>query len=233
MDDFSDFPEAGTVAKPDDEFADFPEARASGASAESKVRAGLEAGAGAAVEFGAVLPAMVGGAQAGIAAAPFLGPFAPLGPVVGGIAGGAAALKAGGMARESLGLRTPEQFDPELRPAAYAGESFGGALPITGAPYVAARTGLRFAENTVGLFLNRIIDTAKKQPLRFATTELSSAAGAATGAGMAEAIAPGRTDVRIGAEVTMGMFNPTRLAIDAAGYGRLPGRGSIQRGAGR
>ena len=219
MGDFSDFPEAGTVAKPDDEFADFPEARASGASAESKVRAGLEAGAGAALEFGAVLPAMVGGAQAGIAAAPFLGPFAPLGPVVGGIAGGAAALKAGGMARESLGLRKPEEFDPELRPAAYAGESFGGALPITGAPYVAARMGLRFAENTVGLFLNRIINTAKKQPLRFATTELSSAAGAATGAGMAEAIAPGRTDVRIGAEVTMGMFNPTRLAIDAAGYG--------------
>ena len=212
MDDFSDFPEAGTVAKPDDEFADFPEARASGASAESKVRAGLEAGAGAALEFGAVLPAMVGGAAAGA-------PLGPAGMAVGSIAGGYAALKAGGMARESLGLRKPEEFDPELRPAAYAGESFGGALPIAGAPYVAARTGLRFAENTVGLFLNRIIDTAKAQPLRFGISELSSAAGAATGAGMAEAIAPGRTDVRIGAEVTMGMFNPTRLAIDAAGYG--------------
>jgi hypothetical protein len=88
MDDFSDFPEAGTVAKPDDEFADFPEARAAGASAESKVRAGLEAGAGAAVEFSAVVPMMVGGAVAGA-------PLGPGGMAVGSIAGGRCAVGRG------------------------------------------------------------------------------------------------------------------------------------------
>ena len=212
MDDFSDFPEAGTVAKPDDEFADFPEARSSGASAESKVRAGLEAGAGAALEFGAVLPAMVGGAAAGT-------PLGPFGIAGGAIAGGYAALKAGGMARESLGLRTPDQFDPELRPAAYAGESFGGALPIAGAPYVAARTGLRFAENTVGLFLNRIIDTAKARPKRFIGAELFSAGAAASGAGLAESLAPGRTDIRIGTEMAFGVVNLSNLVTVTSNYG--------------
>lgn len=212
MDDFADFPDVENSSTSTDEFADFPDVESGIASTESKVRAGLEAGAGAAVEFSGVLPAMVGGAAVG-------SPLGPLGMAAGGIAAGYGALKAGGMARDALGLRKPEEFDPDLRPAAYAGESFGGALPIAGAPYVAARTGLRFSENTVGLFLNRIIDTARLQPKRVALTEFSTATSAATGAGMAEAIAPGRTDVRIGAEVTMGIFNPTVLATTAASFG--------------
>jgi hypothetical protein len=215
MDDISDLTVEGVSAQPDD-ISDLTVEGAT--STRQAVGAGLETAAGAAVEFSGVIPSMVAGASAGTAAAPFLGPLAPLGPVVGGIAGGAGALWAGGMARESMGLRRPEEFDPELRPAAYAGESFGGAVPVMGAPLAYARTGLKFAEGRVGTFLNRIIDTARTQPLRFVGTEASIAASAASGAGLAEAVAPGRTDVRIGAEVTMGMFNPTRLTLDASSF---------------
>jgi hypothetical protein len=189
------------------------------ATGREAVSATLEGAAGGAVEFGGAIPGMMLGAKAGTAAAPFLGPAAPLGPPVGAALGLGYSLWAGKTAREGLGLRQPTEMPPELRPFGYGGESFGGAVTSAVYPYAAAATGFRFAENAVGSFLNQIINTAKTQPLRFGAAEVTTAASAATGAGLAEVVAPGQADVRIGAELAGGILNPTKLTMDAVSYG--------------
>lgn len=163
----------------------------------------------------------IGGAQLGTMVFP--GPGTAVGGVLGAIGGGLYGLWAGTKAAEGLGLRAPEQFPPDQRAAAYAGESFGGAIGIAGETYAVARTGIRLGETMVGGFFNHVMDTARTAPIRFAAAEVSSAASAATGAGIAEAFAPGRTDIRVNAEMTSGMLNPTRLAVDLGswGYGKV------------
>lgn len=176
--------------------------------------AALESGGRAALETGgfmggAMLGATVGGATAG-----------PPGALLGGLAGGVGGYLAGEMAGESLGLRSPEQMDPNVRPGAYFGQSLGGAAPVMGAPFAAAATGLRASESMVGRFLNQIINTAKRQPLRFGTAEVSSAVSAGTGAAISEVVAPGRADIRANVEMMAGIVNPTRLSLDAYNFAK-------------
>lgn len=181
------------------------------------VTAGTQAVRGAATGAGVIGGAMMG-AELGTMAAPFAGPAAPAMPIVGGIAGAAYGAYAGEQFSSGLGIKPVEQLAPGLRPAGYFGESIGGAATFAAAPYAAAVSGYRFGQTMVGNLLNEIITTAKTSPIKFGLAELSSATSAAGGAAIAESAAPGKTGIRVTAETLGGMFNPTRLTMDAAGY---------------
>lgn len=178
-----------------------------GAAGEQAVRGGL-------VSAGVVGGAMTG-AGLGMMAAPIAGPAAP---VIGGIAGAAYGAWAGETAASGFGIQPVEQLQPGLRPAGYFGEAVGGAAAFAAGPYAAARAGYRFGESMVGNLMNTIIDTAKASPIKFGLAEATSAISAGGGAALAEAAAPGKTGIRVTAETLGGMFNPTRLTMDAATY---------------
>ena len=137
----------------------------------------------------------------------------PGGAVVGGVTGGILGAFAGSegpgeMAARGLGLRSPEEMQPRERPYGYFGESLGGSASVVGSVYSIANTGIRFMDEGVGRFVNQVFDFARRRPAAFALTETGSALTAATGAGLAEAIAPGETAFRLGAELTGGVFGP-------------------------
>lgn len=178
-----------------------------GAAGEQAVRGGL-------ISAGVAGGAMTG-AGLGMMAAPIAGPAAP---VIGGLAGAAYGAWAGETAASGFGIQPVEQLQPGLRPAGYFGEAVGGAAAFAAGPYAAARAGYRFGESMVGNLMNTIIDTAKASPLKFGLAEATSAISAGGGAALAEAGAPGKTGIRVTTETLGGMFNPTRLTMDAATY---------------
>jgi len=182
------------------------------------VKEGLKAAGegflGGAVETIGVVPAMIGGATAGAAVGNVPG------AVIGGLGGGAYAMWAGAKAREGLGLRTPEQMRPEVRPWAVGGESLGGAVGAAGFPYAAAATGFRvLGESVAGKLLNRMIDSAKAMPVRFGLTEGAMATSAATAAATAESLFPGNVGARMSGEMIGGAVNPARVVRSAAERG--------------
>ena len=214
-DEFADFPEAGDAAAQDDEFADFEQ---SSTFADQAITAAQQTGRGALVT-GSALAGGATGFQLGTIAAPFTGPLAPAMPVLGAAGGFMYGAVAAEEASQGLGVGPVESLPPELRSAGYFGESLGGSLTILSAPYAAAVTGYRFAQTTVGNYLNQIINTAKTQPIKYGLAEGSAALSAAGAAGLAEEVAPGQTGVRITSEVAGGILNPTRLTLGAVNYG--------------
>lgn len=216
-DDFSQFPEVGAAgpATNGDEFSDFPEVPVQGKTApfRQQAAAAAESGGRAVLETSGFASGAALGAGAGTA-------FGPAGALIGGVIGGAGGYYAGRRASNAVGLRPPEQMPPDVRPGAYFGQSMGGAIPVAGIPFGAAASGYRFGESMVGRFLNQMVETAKRSPLRFGATEASSAVSAATGAAMSEMVAPGRDDIRANAEMIAGIVNPTRLTMDALGYAK-------------
>lgn len=218
MSEFNDFPDAPTAGTTRSEFDDFPDAAGQagggGASLGQQATAAVEAGGRSALETSGFMGGAMLGAGGGAAVA------GPPGAFVGGLAGGIAGFMAGELAGESAGLRSPEQMPPAVRPGAYFGQTLGGAVPIGTAPVAAAISGFRFGESMVGRFLNQIIETAKTQPLRFGAAEASSAVSAGLGAATAEAVAPGRADIRANAEIAAGIANPTRLTLDLYNFGK-------------
>lgn len=219
MDDFSQFPQVPTDAPAggaSGEFDEFPQVENKGqATLPQQGSAALEAGARGAAQTGGFMAGAMLGLKAGTVAAPFLGPLAPAGPIVGGIAGGVGGFMAAESATEAAGLRSPEQMDPSVRSGAYFGESLGGGLAAMGAPYAAGMVGAKFGGSMVGRYLDDIVRTAMERPIMFAAQELPSVVSGAVAAGVAEAVAPGRAGVRIGAEVTAGLVNPVKLGTYA------------------
>lgn len=178
-----------------------------GAASEQAFRGGL-------VSAGVAGGAMTG-AGLGMMAVPIAGPAAP---VIGGLAGAAYGAWAGETAASGFGIQPVENLQPGLRPAGYFGEAIGGAAAFAAGPYAAARAGYRFGESMVGNLMNTIIDTAKASPIKFGLAEATSAISAGGGAALSEAAAPGKAGIRVTAETLGGMFNPTRLTMDAATY---------------
>src|SRR5574343_1507290 len=192
------------------------------------VKAVGEGAAGGFLETVGAVPGVVGGTAIGTAVAPFFGPFAPAAPVVGGIGGGVYGWWAGNKAKQGFGLRSPEEMSPELRPYAFGGESFGGSMGALGVPYGAVATGFRFGTSEVGKLFNRIIESAKRAPVRFGLTEVAMASSAASAAGSAEALFPGNVGVRMGAELVGGAVNPAKLVRGAGEYTWNLARNAVQ-----
>lgn len=180
--------------------------------------------AGGALRTVGVVPGAIGGAALGTAVAPFLGPAAPAGPFIGGLAGAAYGMWAGDTAAEGLGLRPPEQMREEVRKYGVLGESFGGSMGALGFPYGAVATGFRLGESVAGKLLNKIIDSAKSSPWKFLATEASMASSAAGAAMSAESLFPGNVGARMSAEMVGGLINPSTYvragAERAAGFVR-------------
>lgn len=190
--------------------------KAAGATVEGFGVGGLKAAGGIA---GAALGAK-GGAALGA-------PFGPVGVGAGGIVGGligafAGAEGPGEMAAKGLGLRSPEQMLPEERPYGYFGESLGGSTSVVGSVYSLARTGIRFIDEGVGKFGNQVLDFARRRTATFVAVEAGSGVTAAAGAGIGEAIAPGRAEIRMGLELTGGVFGPRIAeAVVTRGYAEI------------
>lgn len=209
--DFSSFVSADdTSGQTSSDFTGF-EGASDGPSLGQQAGAALEAGGRAAYQGAGAL------AGAGIGAA-VSGPFAPIGATVGGALG----YWVGGKSADISGFRSPDEMPPELRSAGYFGESLGGAIPFATAPYALAAANYKFAPTTVGRFINQVVNTAKTRPVTFALAEAGPAISAAAGAGLAEAMAPGDTGIRIGAEVAGGLTNPTKgLIIASTGVNQI------------
>lgn len=181
--------------------------------------AALEAGGRAVLEGSGALAGAGSGAAVGSMLMPGVGTLA--GTLVGGFIG----YKSGEMAGESLGLRSPDQMPAPLRPAGYAGAAIGGAAPFAAAPFAAAAAGLRATEQQigqvgysagstmVGRFLNQLVNTARTRPIATGVGEATMAGSAATGAALSEAVAPGRSDIRVNAEMVAGVANPINLTM--------------------
>jgi hypothetical protein len=167
---------------------------------------------GGAVRAVGVLPGAVGGAVIGGAIA------GPPGAIVGGLGGAAYGMWAGDTAADGLGLKRPEEMDPSLRKWGFAGESFGGSAAGLLSPYAIAHTPLRLGTSQAGVFLNKMLDSIKAAPARFAAVEAAMASSAAGGALLAEASAPGNVGIRTNAEFFMGMLNPARLVRSAGEF---------------
>lgn len=180
--------------------------------------AAIETGGRGAMASTGFIGGAIAGTKAGVVMAPFAGPLAPAVPFVTGLAGAVGGAVLGDELAESMGLRAPSDLPQDLRPAGYFGESLFGSVPFMGLPYGLAASNYRAADTVAGRYLNTIIDTAKKRPVRFGVAEVSAATSAATAAGLAEQIAPGETGIRIGAEVAGGVLNPTRMAITSIDY---------------
>lgn len=195
---------------PISEFNDFPEAggQTAPATLEQQGSAALEAGSRSALQTGGFMTGAALGVKAG-------SPLGPWGAAVGGLVGGIGGFIAGQEGSEALGLRSPEQMDPSVRPGAYFGESLLGGLTTAAAPYGLAATGMRFGESMVGRYLNQIVETAKTRPIIFAAQEIPAIVSGATASGVAEVVAPGNTGLRIGAEITAGLVNPVKVTSAA------------------
>ncbi len=177
------------------------------------VKAVGEGAAGGFLETVGVVPGAVGGAALGGAVG------GPPGAAIGGLAGGAYGWWAGNKAKEGFGLRSPDEMSPELRPYAFGGESFGGSMGALGVPYGAVATGFRFGTSEVGKLFNRIIESAKRAPVRFGFVEGSMALSAASAAATAEGLFPGNVGARMGAELVGGAVNPAKLVRGGLEYG--------------
>lgn len=184
-----------------------------GAGAAAGALSGMEVGAGAAALTGPAAPVVAIGTV-------------PLGAATGGILGFMAGDKAAdGLATVYLpGSSYPMTYEniaavPEaLRPYAVAGETLGNAaLPFM--PFIVNKGGVKFADNLISRFVMSSTDTAKKYPISFAIVESQLAFGSATGAGVAETLAPGSDNTRMVGEVVGGLLNPAAIATKSARYG--------------
>jgi hypothetical protein len=139
-------------------------------------------------------------------------PRGPVPAVLGMIGGGFAGYQAGQAAEEGFTSMFPEPTGPDLRPYREGGKTFGGALPFAlVVPALPTMTG-----NRVGNFVTAIRDSARRNPKTFLAAEAFGAAGAGTGAGLAEAFDPGAPGTRFAAEVAGGFFSPGRFIINGS-----------------
>jgi len=154
------------------------------------------------------------GLRLGTAAAPFMGPAAPLGPPLGFVGG-----VLGGMGvNYALEKMFPEEYEtPPLREDLVSvregGRTFGTSIAFSPSLYFLPK----FTGNRVSRFISSMGESARRSPISFGTAETIAAAGSGTGAFFAEELFPGQKGVRFGAEVIGGIFAPGRFVANSVG----------------
>lgn len=203
---------AGSLRTPEPGSAAADLASLSGTAAPTAGEKAAEAAIGTAegaAKGSAVLGGGLTGFRLGMAASPFLGPLAPLGPIVGTGAG----LTAGFIASQGIDNLFPGVDRQDLAPYREGGKTFGESIAFApaafGIPVMTA--------NRVARFVSGIGEAARKYPKTFLTSEVVAGAGAGIGGGMAEAYAPGEKGTRFASEVAGGFFAPGRFIINASG----------------
>lgn len=110
---------------------------------------------------------------------------------------------------------------PAVRPFQVAGEVAGAGASMAAVPLAAARVpaaaGQALATPSTTGAVRTIVDTAARNPGRFAATELSATGGAAVGGGAAAAAFPGNNVAQVAGEIAGGVTSPTAIVTRVAG----------------
>jgi hypothetical protein len=157
----------------------------------------------------AVLGGGLAGFRLGMAAAPFLGPFAPAGPIIGTGVG----LTTGFIASQGIDNLFPGVDRQDLAPYREGGKTFGESIAFAPAAFGIPQ----MTANRVARFVSGIGEGARKYPKTFLTSEVVAGAGAGVGGGLSEAYAPGEKGTRFVSEAAGGFFAPGRFVINASG----------------
>lgn len=171
---------------------------------------GIGAAQGAARDTPVVAGAVTGlrlGMPMAAAAAPFIGPFAGAIP----LATTALGAGAGYLFGQELDRWFPAVAREDLVPYREGGKTFGSSIATAPAAF-----GLpQMTGNRVSRFLSAYGETARRSPKAFLGTEAITAGSMGVAGGAAESYFPGQTGVRLGTELTAGVFTPSRLLLTA------------------
>ena len=163
------------------------------------------------LESGPVAAGGITGLKIGTAAAPFLGPFAPVGPPLG------LAVGAGAGYLFSSGLQDFLGEEPALREDLLSfregGRSFSTSIAFAPTAYYLPK----FTGNRVSRFISKIGEQVRKTPKSFFAAETVAATGVGTGAFYAEELFPGEKGPRFALEVTGGLVFPGRMVVEQSG----------------
>jgi hypothetical protein len=161
------------------------------------------------IQGGSTMAGATWGLRAGLAAAPFLGPFAPFAPVVGTVGGATI----GYLLSKDVDSLFPAVAREDLVPYREGGKTFGGT--IAAAPFA---FGLPVMQGgRVANFISRIGESARKYPKSYLVGETISGVGAGTFGGAAVEYAPDSPGTRVMAEMVGGMLSPGRFVSNATG----------------
>jgi hypothetical protein len=189
-------------------------------------------------------PATTGGIvgfRAGMAAAPYMGSYAPLGVAGGTMVG----IGVGSLLGDNFDIKYPGVSRQDLVPYREGGKTWGDTIALAPIAFnipvpqaerlsqairlsipVAAKFGMEGAARASRFFTDVLAGmgrTAQQYPKSFLTAEVVSGAGAGAGAGVAEQTAPGEPGTRLLAEVTGGVLAPSRLFIHLGSAKALAG----------
>lgn len=161
------------------------------------------------IQGGSTMAGATYGLRAGLVAAPFMGPAAPLGPVVGTIGGATI----GYLLSKDVDSLFPAVSREDLVPYREGGKTFGGT--IAAAPFA---FGLPVMQGgRVANFVSKIGESARRYPKSYLVGETLSGVGAGVAGGTAVEYAPDSAGTRVMAEMVGGMFSPGRLVANATG----------------
>jgi hypothetical protein len=185
-----------------------------GTGLQQGVMRGLTVGAGGltGLRFGAAAAAGAPLTGFGAVTAPFL-------PAVGFLGGTYLGTKAAENVDEMYPSVSRQDLIPYREGAKITGESIAMSPFMFGIP---AMQGGRISQ-----FVTEIGTAARKNPLRFLTSEALSSTGAGIGGGTAEAIAPGSAGARFTGEVAGSIFFPGKMFINLGGALYDYGKGAI------
>jgi hypothetical protein len=167
----------------------------------------LEAGGRGFMEGLGATGGLAAGVKMGLpfAGVPVVGPAIPVATGIGGMLVGSYATS---QAAEAVGLRSPEQMPEDQRPRAVFGQNVGAGAGMLIPAYGLANTGIRFAERSVGKYLNSMLETVKRSPWLFGAAETTSSISAGLAGAGAEKLDSGNTGLRMVAEGAGGIANP-------------------------
>ena len=161
------------------------------------------------IQGGGVMAGATYGLRAGLAAAPFLGPFAPAGPIVGTVGGATI----GYLLTKDADALFPGVAREDLVPYREGGKTLGGT--IAAAPFA---FGLPIIQGgRVAKFVTQVGETSRKYPASYLLGETLGGTSAGIAGGTAVQYAPDSPGTRLLAETVGGFFAPGRFVVNAAG----------------
>ena len=190
----------------DDLFPGFNLIRPAGPSGREQVSALIQGAASGVAESLPLVLSATGGA---------LG--FPAGGPAGSAMGIVAGYNVGELIRDMAAIPTVEELPLDLRPMGYVGEVVGASTLPAAAPHMIAQTGFKFAGTGVNNYLNKIVESARRNPYTMAGAEAVSIGGGAVAEGTAEALSPGSSGLRLGMGLVASMTSGA-LLFKAASY---------------
>lgn len=210
---------AQSPSAPVDEDA-LSQSRPAFASAEDRMRAAGRGAVRGLYEMGPIAGGAAAGLKLGTAAAPLLGPAAPLGPPLGALTGAVLGYMGGQRLGEEF---APEETDPQLRPYFEGGRTAGGGIGM--APLGFAMPVMQGGR--VSKAISQIGEYARSHPAGYLSREAIASGASGVAGGTAVSLAPDSPGTRMGAEMAAAVLTPGKFIVDL-----VEGRKALQTGAG-